>query len=67
MDTVTGNFQYYAIPLPGFNEETFPFIALCGGKNISILNVKSYTQKPLINQELIWRAGLQTFAVKTEK
>ena len=30
----------YAFPLPGFDEE-FPFLAVCGEANLSILNVKT--------------------------
>ena len=37
----------YAFPLPGFDEE-FPFLAVCGEANISILNVKTCAHKRLV-------------------
>ena len=38
----TANFQYHVLSMPGFDVESFPFFALCGEKNISILNVKTH-------------------------
>ena len=40
-----------AFPLPGFDEE-FPFLAVCGEANISILNVKTCVQKQLVQQRM---------------
>ena len=36
------NLNYYVLPLPGFDETTFPFFAVCGTKNLSILNVNTH-------------------------
>ena len=42
------NFSFMALPMPGFDEETFPLFALCGREKLSILNINSDTVKPLI-------------------
>ena len=51
-DPGSDNFSYMALPLPGFDEKTFPLIALCETEKISILNINSDTVKPLIKQSL---------------
>ena len=43
-------FKTYMFPLPKFNADTFPFIAVCGNENLSILNIKTRIHKPLIKQ-----------------
>jgi hypothetical protein len=55
---VHANYNFFVMPLPGFDEETYPFLALCGEKQISIINVKTCIQKPLIEQEFRFRYGL---------
>ena len=45
----SANFNFFALPMPGFDEQAFPFLALCGQKNINILNINTYVHKPLIN------------------
>jgi len=37
----------YAFLLPGFDEVSFPFIAVCGKYHISILNISTLEHKPL--------------------
>ena len=47
-DPITANtYKTYAFLLPGFNEESFPFIAVCGQYHISILNIATLEHKPL--------------------
>ena len=53
--------------MPGFDEEEFPFLALCGENNISILNVNTHIHKPLVSQKFTWGSGLQSMAIKTEQ
>ena len=43
------NLQQYAFLVPGFNEENFPFIAVCGKENLSLFNVKECSSETLIN------------------
>ena len=33
------SYKTYVFPIPGFNVETFPFLAVCGSENLSIFNV----------------------------
>ena len=49
-DSFTANiFKIDAFPLPGFDEISFPFIAVCGYHHISILNIATFEHKPLTN------------------
>ena len=49
----------HAFPLPGFGE-SFPFLAVCGEDNLSILNVNTLVHKPLIKQKMqVGHAGIQ--------
>ena len=49
-DPITENtYKNFAFPLPGFNEVSFPFIAVCGKCHISILNIATLEHKPLTN------------------
>ena len=49
-DPITANtYKTYAFLLPGFDENSFPFIAVCGRYHISILNTTTLEQKPLTN------------------
>ena len=41
----------HAFPLPGFGQ-SFPFLAVCGEDNLSILNVNTLVHKPLIKQKM---------------
>ena len=43
----------FAFPIPEFDEESNPFIAVCGNACLSLLNVKNHMFQPLINQSLI--------------
>ena len=43
-------FKTYAFPVPDFDEETNPFIAVLGKASLNIVNVKTCQHKPLINQ-----------------
>ena len=43
------SYKTYAFPIPDFNVESFPFLAVCGSENLSIFNVKNLIHKPLIN------------------
>ena len=61
------NLDYFALPMPGFDEKEFPFLALCGMKSISILNVNTHSHKPLISQQFEWYEGLQSMAVIREQ
>ena len=42
-------FKIEAFTLPGFDEESFPFIAVCGYHHISIVNIATFDHKPLTN------------------
>ena len=53
--------------MSGFDEKEFPFLALCGMKNISILNVNTHSHQPLINQQFKWVEGLQSMALIKEQ
>ena len=45
--------------LPNFDAEKFPFIAICGEANISLLNVRDSTFQTLIDQKMeTGQAGL---------
>ena len=66
LDPESANFNYFMIPMPGFDAKSFPFFALCGEKNISILNVNTHVYKPLINQQFEWMYGLQSMFIKKE-
>jgi len=47
-DPITANInKSNAFTLPGFDEVSFPFIAICGNHHISILNIATFEQKPL--------------------
>ena len=49
----------HAFLLPGFSKE-FPFIAVCGEANLSILNVETCIHKPLIKQNMaVGHPGVQ--------
>ena len=67
LDPDSANFKYYVSPLPGFDEKRFPFFALCGQQNISILNIKTLEQKPIVNQKSTWSPGLQNMVVKKDQ
>ena len=43
-------FKTYAFPVPDFDEESNPFIAVLGKASLNIVNVKNLQNKPLINQ-----------------
>ena len=49
-NTESKNFNFFIVPMPGFDEQVFPFLALCGEQNITILNVNTHVKKPLINE-----------------
>ena len=60
--------KFFSFPIPEFDEETNPFIAVCGEASLSLLNVKTRQHKPLINQKL--GTGFPSLSVafmKTEK
>ena len=40
--------KYFMTTMPGFDEETFPFILLSGESSINILNVNDGSMEPLI-------------------
>ena len=46
-------FKRYALPVASFDEETFPFIAVCGKASLNLLNTKTCKHFPLINQEMV--------------
>ena len=56
----------YSFLLPGFNEKTFPFVAVCGKMHLSILNLNSLCHKPLINSRFSSKEGLQGAFAKAE-
>ena len=48
-DSNPSNFQkYWLAPLPGFDLESFPFVAVSGSETFNIINVSEYTQEQLI-------------------
>ena len=53
--------------MPGFDEKEFPFLALCGDRNISVLNVNTHSHQLLINQQFTWVDGLQSMALIREQ
>jgi hypothetical protein len=64
----TNTMKTFAFPVPYFNEESNPFIAVLGWASLNILNVKTYQHKPLINQKMMTgHAGLQAAFIKKEK
>ena len=53
-DTNPANiFKRYAYPVMNFNEEEFPFIAVCGKASLNLVNTKTCKHFPLINQEMV--------------
>ena len=53
-DPITeNNFKLYAFHVPCFDEETNPFIAVCGMASLNLVNVKTHKHKPLINQKMV--------------
>ena len=42
-------YKNYAFLMPGFNAVYFPFIVVCGKRNISVLNIITLEHKPLIS------------------
>merc|ERR1719266_2211935 len=60
-------FKTFAFPIPSFNEETNPFIAVCGKASLNLLNVKTRKHRPLINQKIaVGNPGQQGAFIKTE-
>ena len=45
-------FKCHALPVPGFDEDTYPFIAVCGLASLNLVNVKTRKHKPLINEKI---------------
>ena len=48
-DPKATNIKTYALPMPGFDEKSFPFIVVCGECHISILDITTLEHKPLTN------------------
>ena len=49
----------HIFPLPGYSDK-FPFLAVCGEDNLSILNVNTCVHKPLIKQKMtVGHPGIQ--------
>ena len=46
-------FKCHAFPVPCFDVETNPFIAVCGKASLNLVNVKTHKHKPLINQKMV--------------
>ena len=46
------SFKCFAFPIPFFDQETYPFIIVCGQASLSLLNIKTREHKPLINQKM---------------
>ena len=46
-------FKTHMFPLPNFNVDNFPYIAVIGELNLSILNIKTRIHKPLIKQKMM--------------
>ena len=53
--------------MPDFDEVDFPFIALCGEQNISILDVNTLIHKPLISHDFVRNPGLQSITIRKDK
>merc|ERR1719510_1615761 len=61
-------FKTFAFPVPNFDEETNPFIAVCGKASLNLLNIKTRKHMPLINQKMVvGYPGLQGSFMKFEK
>ena len=44
-----GNFnKHYIVPLPDFDEQTYPFIVCSGRENFNLINVKEFRMQKLI-------------------
>ena len=44
--------------MPGFDEDEFPFFAVCGTSGVNILNIKTLEQKRLLTQNLTVIEGM---------
>ena len=67
-DPDSTNTQQFAFIVPYFDEEKFPFIAVCGLKNLSLFNVRECTCEILMNQSMsVGQPGLQGAFAKTEE
>ena len=62
---LANTFKTQTMLLPGFDEQTFPFIAVTGQENLSVFNVKTCTHQPLLNHKFRSYPGNQSlfFAV----
>ena len=62
---LANTFKTQAMLLPGFDEQTFPFIAVTGLESLSVFNVKTCTHQPLLNHKFSAMSGNQSlfFAV----
>ena len=48
-----GNMQkYWIIPLPGFDEETFPFVVSSGFETLNLINVKTKSGQILVKAQV---------------
>ena len=45
-------FKAFAFPIPNFDKDTNPFIAVCGKASLNLVNVKTRKHRPLINQKI---------------
>ena len=55
----TNTLKTFAFKVSNFDEETLPFIAVCGESNLSILNVKECYFQTLFDQKMsVGRSGL---------
>ena len=62
-------FKSEPVPLLDFDEESFPFLLICGLTCLSIMNVKTGEHRPLINGSgiMIGYMGLTCLFVKREE
>merc|ERR1719189_1811389 len=61
-------FKCFAFPIPNFDKDTNPFIAVCGQASLNLVNVKTSKHRPLINQKMVvGDPGQQGAFIKTEK
>ena len=48
--------MYWLEPLPGFDEQNFPFLISSGAESLNLINVKEYEHEPLI-KAAVWTNG----------
>ena len=54
-------------PMPGFDEETFPFFAVLGSSGVNIVNIKTLKMKRLMSQNLCIFCGERPAFIVNDK